>query len=70
MSIETDPRMCGTLRMGVDPAGSVVDPTGEAHDLDNSWTAESSAIVSLAAINPAFTIAANSLRIQATSGLA
>lgn len=63
MGIETNSHMCGTAVMGVDPASSVVDPSGKAHDLDNLWVADSSTFPSSAALNPALTIAANALRV-------
>ena len=55
---------CGTLRMGADPKSSVVDPSCKAHDLDNLYVADTSVFVSSAAVNPALTAIANSLRIS------
>lgn len=63
MGIETNSHQCGTAVMGEDPAHSVVDPRGRAHDLDNLWICDSSVFPSSAALNPALTIAANALRI-------
>jgi choline dehydrogenase-like flavoprotein len=57
---------CGTLRMGDDPATSVVDPSCKAHDLDNLYVADTSVFVSSAAVNPALTCIANSLRVADT----
>ncbi len=54
---------CGTLRMGVDPASSVVDPSCKAHDLDNLYVADSGVFVSSAAVNPALTVVANAMRV-------
>ena len=54
---------CGTLRMGADPASSVVDSNCKAHELDNLYVVDSSVFVSSAAVNPALTIAANGLRV-------
>ena len=54
---------CGTCRMGEDPATSVVDPTGRAHDLANLYIADASVFPSSAATNPTLTIAANALRV-------
>jgi choline dehydrogenase-like flavoprotein len=54
---------CGTLRMGADPASSVVDPHCKAHEIDNLYVVDSSVFVSSAAVNPALTIAANGLRV-------
>jgi choline dehydrogenase-like flavoprotein len=53
----------GTLRMGADPASSVVDPWCKAHDLDNLYVADSGFFVSSTALNPALTIMANALRL-------
>jgi choline dehydrogenase-like flavoprotein len=53
----------GTLRMGRDPASSVVDPNCKAHDLDNLYVADSGFFVSSTAVNPALTIMANALRL-------
>ena len=69
MGIETNSHMCGTLRMGTDPATSVLDPTCRAHELRNVWVTDSSSFVSSAAVNPALTIAANALRVAAVSDL-
>jgi choline dehydrogenase-like flavoprotein len=69
MGIETNSHMCGTAVMGADPATSVVDPVGRAHDLRNLWIADSSGFASSAALNPALTIAANALRIADKGGL-
>jgi choline dehydrogenase-like flavoprotein len=54
---------CGTLRMGHDPLSSVVDASCKAHDLDNLYVADTSVFVSSAAVNPALTCIANSLRV-------
>lgn len=54
---------CGTLRMGVDRAASVVDPSCKAHELDNLYVADSGVFVTSAAVNPTLTIVANALRI-------
>jgi choline dehydrogenase-like flavoprotein len=69
MGVETNSHQCGTAVMGDDPAASVVDPLCRAHELDNLWIADSAPFVSSAAVNPALTIAANALRVAATSGL-
>jgi choline dehydrogenase-like flavoprotein len=52
----------GTARMGTDPATSVVDPYGRAHDLKNLWISDNSTFPSALAANPALTIMALSLR--------
>ncbi len=54
---------CGTLRMGHDPQTSVVDANCKAHELDNLYVADTSVFVSSAAVNPALTCIANSLRV-------
>jgi choline dehydrogenase-like flavoprotein len=69
MGIETNSHMCGTAVMGRDPAHSVLDADGKAHDLDNLWLTDSSGFNSSAAVNPALTIAAHALRIIHNSGL-
>jgi choline dehydrogenase-like flavoprotein len=61
--LETTSHHCGTARMGADPATSVVDPTGKAHDLDNLYVADSSVFPASGANNPSLTIAALSLRL-------
>jgi choline dehydrogenase-like flavoprotein len=61
--LETTSHHCGTARMGTDPATSVVDPTGKAHDLDNLYVADSSVFPASGANNPSLTIAALSLRL-------
>ena len=53
----------GTLRMGADPASSVVDTNNKAHELDNLYTADSSFFPSCGAVNPSLTIMANALRV-------
>ena len=53
---------CGTLRMGHSAADSVVDPLGRSHDVENLFVVDGSVFVSSAAVNPALTIAALSLR--------
>lgn len=56
---------CGTIRMGSDPADSVLDPQCKAHEIDNLYVADASAFVSSSATNPALTVAANALRVAA-----
>jgi choline dehydrogenase-like flavoprotein len=53
---------CGTARMGVDPATSVVDVNLRAHDLDNLYIVDASVLPTSAAVNPSLTIAALALR--------
>ena len=63
MGIETNSHQCGTLRFGEDPATSVLDPLGRAHDLENLYVVDASFFPSSAAMNPALTIAAQALRV-------
>lgn len=53
---------CGTARMGADPASSVVDAFGKAHDHDNLWILDASILPTSAAVNPSLTVAALALR--------
>ena len=59
---------CGTLRMGTDPATSVVGMSGRAHDLDNLFVADASVFPSSGATNPTLTIAANAFRVAEGMG--
>ncbi|WP_226896135.1 MULTISPECIES: GMC family oxidoreductase [Sphingosinicellaceae] len=52
----------GTARMGDDPATSVVDADGRAHDVANLTICDNSVFPSALAVNPALTIMALSLR--------
>ncbi|MGW9213216.1 GMC oxidoreductase [Embleya sp. NPDC055664] len=70
MGVAVNSHQCGTAVMGEDPATSVVDPYGKAHDLDNLWVADSAVFPSSAAVNPGLTIAANAFRIAADGELA
>jgi choline dehydrogenase-like flavoprotein len=63
MGIETNSHQVGTLRFGYDPATSVLDPFGKAHDLDNLYVVDGSFFPSSAAVNPALTIAAQAVRV-------
>jgi len=53
----------GTLKMGTDPADSVVNTNCQAHDVDNLYVADASFFPSCGAFNPSLTIAANALRV-------
>jgi choline dehydrogenase-like flavoprotein len=55
--------MCGTTRMGNDPATSVVDPNCKAWELDNLYITDASVFVSSGAVNPTLTIVANAMRV-------
>lgn len=55
--------LLGTARMGNDPATSVVDSFGRAHDVANLFVADGSLFVTGGAVNPTNTIAALALRV-------
>jgi choline dehydrogenase-like flavoprotein len=57
---------CGTLRMGDDPAASVVDPECRAWDHPNLFVTDAGALPTSAAVNPALTVAALALRAAET----
>ena len=66
LSFEPEPNFghpCGTLRMGDDPATSVVDAGCRVHGLDNLWVADASVFPTSMGVNPSLTIAANALRV-------
>ena len=63
MPISVVNHQCGTCRMGDDPATSVVDRAGRAHDLDNLYLADASVFPAAGATNPTLTIAANAYRV-------
>ena len=52
----------GTARMGDDPATSVLDRWGRAHDVPNLFVVDASLFVTSAPINPTSTIQALALR--------
>ena len=54
--------LLGTARMGTDPATSVVDPWGKAHDVDNLYVVDGSVFVTAGGVNPTNTICALALR--------
>ncbi len=58
----TPSHQCGTARMGRDPATSVVDVFCRSHDHPNLFITDASVLPTSAAVNPALTIAALSLR--------
>jgi len=58
----TPSHQCGTARMGKDPKTSVVDPFCRSHDHPNLYITDASVLPTSAAVNPALTIAALSLR--------
>jgi choline dehydrogenase-like flavoprotein len=53
----------GTLRFGMNPETSVLDPDCRAHDVDNLYAVDGSFFPSSGAVNPALTIMANALRV-------
>ncbi|ELB93559.1 glucose dehydrogenase, partial [Rhodococcus wratislaviensis IFP 2016] len=55
--------LLGTARMGDDPATSVVDSHGRAHDVDNLYIADGSIFVTSGSANPTCTISALALRV-------
>lgn len=59
---------CGTLRMGSDAASSVVDPDCRSWDHPNLFITDAGALPTSAAVNPALTVAALSLRAAETIG--
>ncbi len=58
----TPSHQCGTARMGDDPQTSVVDRFCRSHDHPNLFITDASVLPTSAAVNPALTIAALSLR--------
>jgi choline dehydrogenase-like flavoprotein len=54
---------CGTVRMGAEPRGSVLDPWCKAHDLDNLYVVDTGCFVTAAAVNPTLTTVANAMRV-------
>lgn len=61
---ETGWHLMGTARMGDDPANSVVDRHGRAHDVPNLFIIDGSLFVTSAAVNPTSTIQALALYIS------
>ena len=58
----TPSHQCGTARMGRDPRTSVVDTFCRAHDHANLFITDASVLPTSAAVNPALTVAALSIR--------
>jgi choline dehydrogenase-like flavoprotein len=52
----------GTMRMGTDPAGSVLDGTGRYRGMENLYVADGSVMPTSGGVNPSLTIAATALR--------
>jgi choline dehydrogenase-like flavoprotein len=59
---DTGWHLLGTARMGTDPATSVVDQWGRAHDVPNLYVVDGSTFVTSAGLNPTATICAFALR--------
>ena len=59
----TSRHVMGTLRMGADPATSVVNPDGRFHDVDNLYACDGSVFPTSSGWNPTLTIIAMALRI-------
>ncbi|WP_136661394.1 GMC family oxidoreductase [Nitratireductor sp. XY-223] len=57
---------CGTVRLGDDPATSVLDPECRSWDHPNLFVTDAGALPTSAAVNPALTVAALSLRAAET----
>ena len=55
--------VCGTCRMGSNPATSVVDLQGRSHELSNLYIADASIFPSCPAVGLGLTVIANALRI-------
>ena len=53
----------GTARMGQDPAASVVDSVGRAHDVKNLFIVDGSVFVTSGGVNPTNTLQAISLYV-------
>lgn len=58
----TSRHVLGTLRMGSDPAASVVDPSARFHDVDNLWACDGSVFPTSSGYNPTLTLIALALR--------
>ena len=54
--------LLGTARMGTDPATSVVNEWGRAHDVDNLYVVDGSVFVTAGGVNPTNTICSLALR--------
>jgi len=55
--------LLGTARMGCDPANSVVDAWGRAHEVENLYVVDGSVFVTSGGVNPTSTIAAFASRV-------
>ncbi|MBV8817162.1 MAG: GMC family oxidoreductase [Acidobacteriaceae bacterium] len=59
----TPSHQCGTVRIGVDPSTSPLDPFCRAFDHPNLFVVDASFLPTSAAVNPSLTIAAQALRV-------
>lgn len=59
----TPSHQCGTVRIGLDPATSPLDPFCRAFDHSNLFVVDASLLPTSAAVNPSLTIAAIALRV-------
>lgn len=59
---KTTSHQCGTARLGDDPATSVVTTKLRTHQIENLWITDASVLPTSAAVNPALTISALTLR--------
>jgi choline dehydrogenase-like flavoprotein len=59
---DTGWHLLGTCRMGADPAASVVDPWGRAHDVPNLFVFDGSTFPTSGGVNPTATIMSVALR--------
>jgi choline dehydrogenase-like flavoprotein len=59
----TPSHQCGTVRMGLEPATSPLDPFCRAWDHPNLFVVDASFLPTSAAVNPSLTIAAQALRV-------
>jgi len=59
----TSRHVMGTLRMGPEPASSVVDPAGRFHDVDNLYACDGGVFPTSSGYNPTLTIIAVALKI-------
>ena len=59
---KTTSHQCGTARMGLSPSNSVVKTDGQSHQINNLWITDAAVLPTSAAVNPALTVAALSLR--------
>ncbi|HWU00602.1 MAG TPA: GMC family oxidoreductase [Terriglobales bacterium] len=63
LGAKTTSHQCGTVRMGHDPATAPLDPYCRSHDHTNLFVVDASFFPSSAGVNPALTVAAQSMRV-------